>query len=87
MLNTKRIRKSGSVNIPVAIRRDMGISNGDAVEINVYDGKIELVPVSPRCCMCHQQEDMVKFSERYICKNCIDNMYTNVHKQEEKSHE
>lgn len=80
----KKIKKSGSVNIPVMIRRDMGIQNGDAVEINVYNGKIELVPAAPRCCLCQGQDDIFKFSGRYICKSCIDNMYTNIHKKEEK---
>lgn len=70
MFNQKKIRKTGSVNIPVAMRRAMNIQPNDAVDVQMRDGIIALIPVSPRCIFCSGQGKPIKMNGRYICKDC-----------------
>lgn len=72
MFNQKKIRKTGSVNIPVAMRREMNIQPNDVVDVQMRDGIIALVPVSPRCIFCSGQDKPVKMNGRYICKDCAE---------------
>ena len=72
MLNQKRIRKSGSVNIPVSMRRDMGLQPGDAVNVVMKDGAVVLTPTVPRCQICENTNDVVKLFSKYICKDCAE---------------
>lgn len=70
MINQKRIRKSGSINIPIAMRRDMGLQPGDAVDVVMRDGSVVLTPTVPRCQLCENPKDVVKLFGKYICKDC-----------------
>lgn len=70
MISQKKIRKSGSINIPISIRRDMCIQPNDAVDVQMKDGSIVITPVSPRCILCENTNDITKLFGKYICKNC-----------------
>ena len=72
MFNQKKIRKTGSVNIPVAMRRAMNIQPNDVVDVQMRDGIIALVPVAPRCMFCDNQDKLVKMNGRHICKGCAE---------------
>lgn len=71
MINTKRIRKSGAIGIPVAIRRSLNIQPNDAVEVMEIDGTIVLKPSSPRCQFCSSQRKLIALKGKYICETCI----------------
>lgn len=66
----KRMTKSGSVNIPVGMRRELGIQEKDPVEVSTEEGKIIIEPYSPRCTFCGGRDGVIKFHGRGICKNC-----------------
>lgn len=70
MVNTKKIRKSGSVNIPIALRRSLNIRENDAVDITESEGKVIITPAVPRCLICSSQEGIVRIHGKCICKNC-----------------
>lgn len=70
MVNQKRIRKSGSVNIPVAMRRDMALQPGDAVDVQMREGSVILTPSVPRCQLCENTKDVTKLFGKYICRDC-----------------
>lgn len=72
MFNQKKIRKTGSVNIPVAMRRAMNIQPNDAVDVQMRDGIIALIPVSPRCMFCSGQDKLAKMNGKHICKDCAE---------------
>lgn len=76
MLNEKKIRKTGSVNIPVAMRREMGIQPNDAVSVNMVEEGILIKPLAPRCLICSEQIGLVKLEGRYICKACAGKVLT-----------
>lgn len=72
MHNVKRITSHGSVSIPVAIRRYLGIQPKDALDMTVNDkGQIILEPHTRRCNICGSAENLHPlFHGRYICRNC-----------------
>lgn len=70
MVNQKRIRKSGSINIPVAMIRDMGLQPGDVVDVQMREGSVILTPSVPRCQFCKDTEDITKLFGKYICREC-----------------
>lgn len=72
MINQKRIRKSGSINIPIAMRRDMGLQPGDAVDVVMRDGSVVLTPTVPRCQLCENPKDVTKLFGKYICRDCAE---------------
>lgn len=70
MLNQKKIRKSGSINIPIAMRRDMGLQPDDAVDVVMREGTVVLTPTVPRCQLCENTKNVTKLFGKYICKDC-----------------
>ena len=68
----KRVTNSGSLSIPVAIRRQQGIQPGDGVEITLTDdNKLVIAPYQLRCSFCETTEDVQDFHGKGICKDCI----------------
>ena len=68
----KRITSSGSVNIPVGIRRAMGIQCQDAMELEVTE-KNELIvrPHQIRCIFSGNLDVMRTWKGKGICKPCL----------------
>ena len=76
MFNQKKIKKSGSINIPVAMRREMGLQPDDVVDVEMKDGAVVLTPVAPRCQFCGNSLDkVIKLFGKYICLDCASLAY------------
>lgn len=71
MVSTKRIRKSGAIAIPIAMRRNLNIQPNDAVDVMEIDGNIVLKPSAPRCQFCSTQDELIQIKGKYICRTCI----------------
>lgn len=67
----RKISSHGSVSIPVAMRREMGIEAKDPMEITL-NGKNEIVirPYVLRCIFCGTQEGVKAYHGKGICKSC-----------------
>ncbi len=70
MTNYKKVSSNGSINIPVAMRREMGIQGKDPMEVTMKDGVVVITPYTPRCAFCASVEDVLKFEGKHICKSC-----------------
>lgn len=71
MRHTKRITSHGSVSIPVALRRELGIRERDAMDLEVDgQGRILLQPHVPRCIFCGREEELVTMSGKRLCGPC-----------------
>ncbi len=75
MFNTKKVRKSGSVNIPIAMRRDMNLQPNDALDVQLQNGKIIMTPAAPRCQFCSSQFGIVELQGKHICRACAEAAY------------
>lgn len=70
MHNQKRIQKNGSINIPIFMRRDMGLQPGDALDVVMKEGSVVLTPTVPRCQICENTKDVTKLFGKHICRDC-----------------
>mgnify|MGYP004476209053 FL=1 len=68
----KKMTSHGSVSIPVALRRDLGLQPKDPVEVTTdQSGNIVLKPYLPRCTFCGRQEEVKRIYGRYVCTGCV----------------
>ena len=71
MNHVKRITSHGSVSIPVAVRRDLGIRERDAMDLEVdHRGRIILQPHLPRCGICGGEGPAVVIDGKRIGGAC-----------------
>lgn len=67
----KKVLSNGSINIPVAMRRDLGIEPKDPMIVSTSeDGDIILKPYVPRCMYCGRQGQVHRVFGRYVCSVC-----------------
>ena len=64
----RHIDELGRVVVPKEIRRKLGISNTDPVEIFTEGDRIILTKYVP---VCHFCEGLCEFKEKNICADCI----------------
>lgn len=72
--NYKRLSSHGTVSIPVAVRRELGLQGRDAVELTVRGGEITLRPYTPRCVFCGETDGVKLLSGKGICPECIEKL-------------
>ncbi|HHY70503.1 MAG TPA: AbrB/MazE/SpoVT family DNA-binding domain-containing protein [Thermoanaerobacterales bacterium] len=66
----RKVDDLGRIVIPIELRRTLGISVKDALEIYVDTDRIILKKYLPACIFCGSAEDILNFSGKNICKNC-----------------
>lgn len=71
----KKVSSHGSVNIPVQVRRELGIQPRDVMELEVDGGEIVLRPHVLRCIYCGTQDGVRKLNGRGICQECARKAY------------
>ena len=70
----RNIDELGRVVVPKEIRKKLGISNTDPVEIYVEGDKIILTKYLPVCHFCGRYESLSEYKGRNICASCIDEL-------------
>ena len=71
MQHLKRITSHGSVSIPAAVRRGLGIRERDAMDLEVDgQGRIILKPHVPRCVFCGGEDHTVAIGGKRVCWDC-----------------
>lgn len=78
----KRLTSHGSINIPVAMRREIGIEKGDPMEVERRGSEIVISQYVPRCTFCGEREDAMKFHDRFICPGCAKKIVALYNKEE-----
>lgn len=70
-MHYKRISSHGSVNIPVQVRRSLGLQPKDVMELEEKGGQIIIRPREIRCVFCGTSEGVLRLMGRGICPVCI----------------
>ncbi len=68
--NYKKVSSHGSINIPVAMRREIGIQAGDPMEVSLNNGMVTVKPYMPRCIFCGSTGNVRKMLGKGICPEC-----------------
>ena len=66
----KKMTSHGSISIPVAMRRELGIEGKDPMIVENNGGKITISPYTPRCLFCGTTEEVRQFHGKGICQGC-----------------
>lgn len=71
----KKLGKSGAVTLPAALRRDLGLQEGERFSISVNgDGTIHLKRVQGECIFCKADSNLIVHAGRYVCTDCTQAM-------------
>lgn len=70
----RKVDELGRVVIPIELRRTLGISNRDSLEIYVDGDRIMLKKYEPACIFCNNVENTVVYNNKIICRECITEM-------------
>lgn len=66
----KKVSSHGSICIPAAMRREMGLQGGDPMEVSLDSGTVTVKPYTPRCIFCETTEDVTIFHGKGVCPEC-----------------
>ncbi len=66
----KKMTRHGSINIPIAMRRDLGIEPKDPMVIEEHGGGITIKPYTLRCQFCGATEGVRGLYGKGICPEC-----------------
>ena len=66
----RRIDDLGRVTIPIELRRSMGISTDDPLEIMVHEDGVVFRPYRPGCVFCSEVTDLQDFEGQKVCVKC-----------------
>ena len=67
----RKIDKLGRVVLPAEIRKELNLSPEDTVRLSEDREQIILVKKSPVCYFCGEKGELIEFSQRFLCKNCL----------------
>lgn len=70
----RKIDDLGRIVLPIELRRTLGISDRDSLEIFVDDNNIVLKKYEPACIFCGSADNVIVYKDKTICAHCIDAM-------------
>ena len=71
---TRRIDELGRVVLPIEIRKALGLTNRDTVEIYVEQDAIVLRKYEPSCIFCGSIGDARLVKGKMVCDECLDEL-------------
>jgi len=67
----RKLDELGRITLPIELRRTLGVSDKDALEISVEDDKIILNKYEPACIFTGEKDDLVEFYGKKISKKSV----------------
>ena len=68
----REIDPLGRIVLPKSIRKVYNLKERDGVEIFTDGDSIVLKKYSPFCIFCGEQENLIKYKDKNICKKCAE---------------
>ena len=70
----RKVDELGRIVLPIELRRTLEIAERDALEIYVEGSTIILKKYEPACVFCGDARDVITYTGRTVCRNCLDSM-------------
>lgn len=67
----RKLDELGRITLPIELRRTLGVTEKDALEISVEDDRIILSKYEPTCIFTGDTEELIEFHGKKISKNSI----------------
>ena len=78
----KKMTSHGSINVPAALRRELGIQNRDPMVVEEENGVIVIRPYNPKCVICGVEHISWKAKGKGLCDECVGEL-TQIEDEEE----
>ncbi len=76
MIYQKKMTRSGGVTLPAALRREIGLEDGEKFTIlQAPDGSIVLRRAQPKCCITGSEDDLVVHDGKYYSVLAVEALY------------
>ncbi len=72
----RRVDALGRIVLPAELRRSLGISEGDPLDVSEADGSIVLTRHADSCAICRSETELIEFRGRHICSSCVSEIRT-----------
>jgi len=72
----RRIDDLGRIVIPKEMRRGLGITEGDPMNIEAVPGGVLVSPVNASCVICGSTKDLLTIDGVGVCRNCAEHLKT-----------
>lgn len=66
----RKIDDLGRIVLPIELRRTLGISEKDSLEIYVDDSHIVLKKYEPACIFCGSNDRVQNYHDKCVCTSC-----------------
>lgn len=70
----RKIDDLGRIVLPIELRKTLGISVRDEIEISAEDDRIVLKRYAPACMICGSTEHIKTYHDKKICAHCIEEL-------------
>lgn len=70
----RKIDELGRIVLPIEMRRTLGISEKDPIEIYTESDSIVLRKYQSTCIFCDSTQNIVSFEGKSICGECLENL-------------
>lgn len=70
----RKVDGLGRIVIPIELRRNLDVDEGDSLEIYVEDDHIILKKYSPACAFCSNATGITVFKGKNICRDCLNDL-------------
>jgi transcriptional pleiotropic regulator of transition state genes len=72
MQYNKKLSKAGSLTLPAAMRRELGIGQGERFKVVTDDdGSIKLTRTQGSCIFCQSDNNLIVHAGRFVCADCL----------------
>lgn len=68
---TRKVDDLGRIVIPAGVRRNLGIREGDQVEVHVDGEQVILTKPVNSCVFCQNEEDLQPYRDKVVCRGCV----------------
>lgn len=80
-MGTRRIDELGRIVIPMEIRKNLEIREGDLLEFFTDSSKnIIIKKYADTCIFCNSQEDLIELENKAVCKECAQKICSEISK-------
>ena len=78
-IGTRRIDELGRIVLPMEIRKNLEIKEGDILEFFTDTSKNIIIKKYTNTCMfCNSQENLIELRNKVICKTCAKKLYSEI---------
>lgn len=67
----RKVDELGRIVLPIELRRNLGIEDGDSLEIYMEGDKVVLKKHENACLFCGTDRNLVTYKGKVICDGCI----------------